>query len=396
MKQQSASRLTWSNILGAAALGAAGMYFSDPERGRRRRAVARDRLLHAGNKASHASDVATRDFLNRMTGMQARARKLLFDRQANHAAEDEVVAARIRAKLGRLVSHPHAITVAVRNGRATLSGHVLEHEKHILLRTLSHLPGVASVDDMVHAHKHAAGIPALQGGSKVEMRSGFMRDNWAPAVRGTAILGGGLLGAYGLLRRSPTGTALAAAGIGLLIRGMTNIPVRRLTGIGAGHRAVDLHKTIEIMAPPETVFDAWATYDNFPLFMSHVLEVRDLGDLRSHWVVQGPMGARIEWNACLTECIRPSVIAWKTEPGSVVEHSGIVRFDPTENGTRVTVRLAYNPPAGMLGHGVAVLLGADPKRELDDDLMRMKSFIETGTMPHDAARHGTLRPSGLT
>jgi hypothetical protein len=31
------------------------------------------------------------------------------------------------------------------------------------------------------------------------------------------------------------------------------------------------------------------------------------------------------------------------------------------------------------------LFGVDPKQEMDDDLMRMKSFIETGVAPHDAA-----------
>jgi uncharacterized membrane protein len=39
-----------------------------------------------------------------------------------------------------------------------------------------------------------------------------------------------------------------------------------------------------------------------------------------------------------------------------------------------------------LGHAVAALFGADPKAEMDEDLMRMKSLIETGTRPHDAAQ----------
>ncbi|WP_460844220.1 SRPBCC family protein [Noviherbaspirillum agri] len=394
MKQQSFSSPKWSSLLGAAAVGALGMYYSDPERGRRRRARAQDRLRHAQAQATHSMDVVARDFLNRMAGMQARASSLL--RRGSQEAADDVVAARIRAKLGRVVSHPHAISAVVRNGNAELGGPILERERHPLLRMVRTVPGVKDIRDKLQAHKHAPSLPGLQGGSgRVEMRSGFMRENWAPALRATAVLGGGLLGAFGLARRNPAGTVLAVAGLGALLRGMTNQPVRRLTGIGAGHHAIELRKAIEIMAPPEAVFDAWATYDNFPLFMSHVLEVRDLGDLRSHWVVQGPMGARIEWNACLTECKRPFVIAWKTEPGSVVEHAGVVRFDPTESGTRATVRLSYNPPAGILGHGVAVLLGADPKRELDDDLLRMKSFIETGIMPHDAARHGELKPSGL-
>jgi uncharacterized membrane protein len=48
--------------------------------------------------------------------------------------------------------------------------------------------------------------------------------------------------------------------------------------------------------------------------------------------------------------------------------------------------MSYNPPAGVVGHAVASLFGRDPKQDLDADLMRMKSFIETGVAPHDAAQ----------
>jgi uncharacterized membrane protein len=69
----------------------------------------------------------------------------------------------------------------------------------------------------------------------------------------------------------------------------------------------------------------------------------------------------------------------------LVEHAGIVQFEPMGTGTRVQIRLSYNPPAGALGHAIAWLTGSDPKRELDEDLARMKSFVETGITPHDAA-----------
>lgn len=390
MRQGLGSRQNWATLLGAATLGALGMYFSDPERGRRRRALARDKLQHFGAAAAHGTEVATRDLFNRLTGMQARTRHLLLRRKQDLSQDDYVVAARVRAKLGRVVSHPHAIVVSVHQGRAILCGPVLAREKDILFEAVRSTSGVIDIEDRLDVHKRAD-ISHLQGGKgSRQMRSGFMRDNWPPALRGIAMLGGGAAGAYGLVRRSPAGLALAAAGLTFFLRGLLNKPVRRLTGLRAGHRAIDLQKSIEIMAPPETVFDAWANFRNFPYFMSHVLEVRDLGEQRSHWVVQGPMGARIEWTASLTEAKRPSVLAWKTDPGSVVEHSGLIRFEPTEDGTRVVVRLSYNPPAGILGHGVAVLLGADPKQEMDDDLMRMKSFIETGVMPHDAARRSSL------
>ena len=76
-----------------------------------------------------------------------------------------------------------------------------------------------------------------------------------------------------------------------------------------------------------------------------------------------------------------------------MENSGLVRFDSNAGGTtRVQVRLSYNPPAGAAGHAVAALFGADPKREMDEDLMRMKSLMETGDPPHDDAEN---RPQSL-
>jgi len=44
----------------------------------------------------------------------------------------------------------------------------------------------------------------------------------------------------------------------------------------------------------------------------------------------------------------------------------------------VHVEMSYNPPAGLLGHAVAALLGLDPKNAMDQDFIRMKSFFELG------------------
>ena len=84
----------------------------------------------------------------------------------------------------------------------------------------------------------------------------------------------------------------------------------------------------------------------------------------------------------MTEQARPDHMAWRSEPGSEIEQEGAVSFEPVRGGTRVTVRMAYTPPGGVLGHGLARMLGADPKRQMDDDLARMKSFIERGVTPY--------------
>jgi uncharacterized membrane protein len=121
--------------------------------------------------------------------------------------------------------------------------------------------------------------------------------------------------------------------------------------------------------------------------MSNVRQIQETGNSQSHWVVAGPGGVPVEWNAVVTNYVPNQSLGWKTAPGSPIAHAGIVRFEPNPDGsTRVEVRMTYNPVAGALGHTVASLFGADPKSEMDADLMRMKSMIETGLPAHDAAR----------
>jgi uncharacterized membrane protein len=107
----------------------------------------------------------------------------------------------------------------------------------------------------------------------------------------------------------------------------------------------------------------------------------------SHWVVAGPAGVPVEWDAKLVELVPNSLLRWRSTFDSAVKHEGSVRFEPNgHSGTRVTVQLRYVPPGGAFGHAVATIFGADPKSEMDADLLRMKTMIETGRPPHDAAQ----------
>ena len=100
---------------------------------------------------------------------------------------------------------------------------------------------------------------------------------------------------------------------------------------------------------------------------------------RSHWNATGPGGLPVSWDAVITRYEQNKVIAWRSEPGSTVANAGTIRFEPEPDGrTRVTIHLTYNPPGGVLGHFAARLFGADPKSEMDDDLVRLKGLIEHG------------------
>jgi uncharacterized membrane protein len=118
-----------------------------------------------------------------------------------------------------------------------------------------------------------------------------------------------------------------------------------------------------------------------------VREVKSTGENSSHWVVAGPAGAPVEWDAVVTSYEPNKAIAWETMPESRVQHTGIIRFEANADGsTRLDIKMSYNPVAGALGHAAAALFGADPRSLMDQDLARMKTMIETGRPPHDAAR----------
>jgi len=374
MRQQSTANHAWRKWIGAAALGAIGMYLSDPERGKRRRALARDKLQKLITKTGNAADVVSHDFNNRMQGLRAQARHILSRR--NEIPDDDLLVERVRSKIGHAISYPHAIKVAVQQGRVTLSGPILASERDQLPDAVRKVPGVIEVEDHLEAHE-MADIPSLQGGMRRRrLRPALFQENWPPALRAIAALGGGTLGIYGLRRHSPASIVLAALGMGLVARSMTNMPMRRMVRTGTGRPAIELEKSLYIAMPPETVFDLWNNYENFPRFMSHVRNVRDLGHGRSHWVVNGPAGSVVEWDAILSESRRPRVLAWRTEPDSPVQHAGVVRFEATNGGTNVRIHLSYNPPAGITGDAVAFLFNGDPRKQMEEDLLRMKAFIE--------------------
>jgi uncharacterized membrane protein len=355
------------------------MYILDPDRGRRRRALLRDQLVSAANRAPAAAGVVARDLRNRASGLAAEVGSAFSSEEVS----DEVLVARVRSKMGRVVSHPHSIEVKAEQGRITLSGLILAHEVDDLLSCVSRVPGVTDVENRLEVHKQAGGVSGLQGGRpRPGDRFELTQENWSPTARLLAGAAGGVLAAYGLSRRDPLSLALGAVGVGLLARGVTNLEMKRLVGAGGGRRAVDIQKTINVAAPVEEVYRFWTDFENFPRFMANVREVRRTGEGTSHWVVEGPAGVPVEWDAVMTRQVPNELLAWKSVAGASVENAGLVRFDPNDDGSaRVQVRLSYNPPAGAVGHAVAALFGSDPKREMDEDLLRMKSLIEAGNAP---------------
>ncbi|MBX6316597.1 MAG: BON domain-containing protein, partial [Isosphaeraceae bacterium] len=198
-------------------LGAGLMYYFDPDRGRRRRGLVRDQLQHLAHQVGDALEATARDVWNRTCGLRAEVESRFND----GSAPDDVIEARVRSKLGRVVSHPRAIHVAARGGLVMLSGPILASEVDRLLATVASVRGVSGVEDHLEVHKHPGHHPALQGGvNRSSRRTPLTPRTWSPATRLLVGLAAGAA-AWPLMKRlSPTTLTLGALGVGLLWVGL--------------------------------------------------------------------------------------------------------------------------------------------------------------------------------
>ena len=185
------------DFLYGVAVGAAVAYIADPQAGRRRRAVARDQFVRAGRKTRKALDATARDVANRTSGILAATR----GRLSRAGVDDRRLAERVRAKLGRVSSNPHAIDVVAEEGVVTLCGPILATEFDDVMTTVWAVPGVLALNNELDVYTSPEGIPSLQGeGQAARLSLDIMRPRWAPATQAFVAAAGLGLAAAAALR----------------------------------------------------------------------------------------------------------------------------------------------------------------------------------------------------
>lgn len=181
-------------LLAGVGIGAALAYVLDPEGGGRRRALVRDKMVWAARKTRDGMDATARDLAHRTSGVVAATRGRLMDQQI----DDMTLLERVRARLGRVCSHPRAIDVEARGGEVTLRGPILSGEVDTVLAAVGAVRGVSSVINALEPHDSSEAVPSLQGRGRVAGPTlDILQRRWAPATR--ALVGMTAIAASGLL-----------------------------------------------------------------------------------------------------------------------------------------------------------------------------------------------------
>ncbi len=146
---------------------------------------------------------------------------------------------------------------------------------------------------------------------------------------------------------------------------------------------VRVDKAVTIQRPVAQVYAFWRQLDNLPHFMRHVESVTIQDRIHSHWAIKTVAGKVLEWDSEIIEERDNEMLSWRSVPGADVDNAGSVWFTPIPGGqgTIVRVELKYVPPAGKTGALVAKLFGRDADSEIEEDLNRLKSVLETGHPP---------------
>ncbi len=157
---------------------------------------------------------------------------------------------------------------------------------------------------------------------------------------------------------------------------------RRTSGADA------IGRTVTIRKPREELYRIWRDFKRLPEFMENLerIDVSDQSAGRATWHIKAPAGQTVAVETEVSEEEEGRLIAWRSVAGSDIETSGRVTFEdaPGDRGTRVTLEMSYDPPAGALGRAIAKLFLREPQVQARHDLKRFKMMMEAGEIATSA------------
>jgi hypothetical protein len=209
------------------------MYVLDPVSGARRRALGRDQLVSTGRRLEDGSAAVWRDARNRIQGLGAELRAGMTSQEAS----PDVLEARVRAGIGRLLRFPRLVRVDADDGAVILTGAVPADEVAPLVGSVRRMRGVRHVDNQLEVYPRPEDIPGVEGpvpprppGPRLDL----MQRSWSPSTRAVVGALGGLLLVSAPRQHPLTAMALVVSGTLALLRSLTNEPLMERAGAAAG------------------------------------------------------------------------------------------------------------------------------------------------------------------
>lgn len=134
-----------------------------------------------------------------------------------------------------------------------------------------------------------------------------------------------------------------------------------------------IEETIEIKAKPEAVYDLIVRIEDFSLYTGIIKEITAVSPRTYHWTVRID-GISLEWDALITEQIRPERFAWRSVAG--VANSGSYTLAPIPAGTKVSFSMEYHLPSRLLEKTLAPLVEPLIRQVSSDILAAVKDRLE--------------------
>jgi uncharacterized membrane protein len=139
-------------------------------------------------------------------------------------------------------------------------------------------------------------------------------------------------------------------------------------------------ETVDVIASANRCYRQWLQYEEFPRFMKHVKSISSIGANKWHWIVEGPLGKEVEWDAVMDGNEPNRIISWHSVGENDIGAEGVVTFqEVSPTTTRITSSIQFETPAGPLGEMVAAIF-SNPNRMVKEDLECFKQLLESNTL----------------
>jgi uncharacterized membrane protein len=137
---------------------------------------------------------------------------------------------------------------------------------------------------------------------------------------------------------------------------------------------------VVVKRPPERAFDYFADHRHVAAVLDGVkrwepLGAKSRGIGARYDVEMAVLGFPLKSVLRLDRWRRPREIGWVSESG-IIKQEGHFTFTPTVDGVRIVLKIAYVPPASILGAAVAGRLDLVVRRRLQSALEEIRDKLE--------------------